>query len=125
MSDFGNLDWQHNTIDSVETIGPDGIGQVRVLNIKGISHPIKEKLIMIDHENYEFKIEVDHGWVLPFGDYTCHCKVNRIDTKTCTVEWTAEFEVLGMEQEEGAKLCFGITKQMFSGLAPYMKKKGF
>ena len=125
LSDFGNLKWQHQTIDSVKVIGDEGIGQVRVLNIKGISHPIKEKLIKLDNDNFSFEIEVDHGWVLPFGEYKCKCNVERIDTKTCTIIWTGEFEVLGMEQEEGAKLAAAIYKQMFRDLPSYMEKNGY
>eukprot|EP01083_Nonionella_stella_P140426 430609_1 len=111
LSDFENLDWQYNTIDSVETEGSHGIGQTRVVHIKGISHPIKEKLVSMDHDNFSFSIEVDHGWVLPFGHYTCKCNVDRIDNKTCTITWIGEFEVLGMEEEEGAKLASGIYKR--------------
>lgn len=125
LSKFGNLDWQYNTIDSVTTIGDEGIGQIRVINIKGISHPIKEKLLTMDDDNFSFSIEVDHGWVLPFGQYTCHCNVHKIDTKSCTIEWTGEFEVLGMPEEEGAKLAYGIYKQMFRDLPNYMSKTGY
>eukprot|EP01083_Nonionella_stella_P090579 253044_1 len=125
LSDFGNLDWQYNTIDSVDTEGPDGVGQTRSLHIKGISHPIKEKLLTMDHDNFSFSIQVDHGWVLPFGDYTCKCNIDRIDNKTCTITWIGEFEVLGMEEEEGAKLASGIYKQMFRDLPKYMTKKGY
>merc|ERR1712025_545099 len=109
LSDFGNLDWQYNTIDSVDVIGDEGqVGMIRAINIKGTSHPIKEKLLTMDHDNFNFSIEVDHGWVLPFDHYVCNCKIHRIDTKTCTIEWTGEFEVLGMEEVEGAKLASGI-----------------
>ena len=125
LSDFGNLKWQPNTIDSVDLIGPEGVGQVRSINIKGISHPIKEKLIKMDHDNYEFEIEVDHGWVLPFGDYKCKCCVERIDNKSCTIVWIGEFEVLGMEEEIGAKMAAGIYKQMFIDLPRYMQKNNY
>eukprot|EP01083_Nonionella_stella_P211581 764876_1 len=122
LSDFGDLDWQHQTVEKVDIEG-EGIGMIRVLHLKGISHPIKEKLVKMDNDNFTFEIEVDSNWVLPFGNYKCICQIERIDTKTCTIVWIGEFEVLGMEQEEGAKLASAIYKQMFRDLPGYMEKK--
>ena len=114
IGDFNALcDW-HPAVDKSEVDGK-GEGSVRKLTLVG-GGTIVERLERLDEDGYQYVYSITDS-PLPVSNYVATLRVrDEGDGKASLVEWSSEFEPVGVPENDAIKVIQGIYSAGFENL---------
>lgn len=113
VRDFGAIDEYVPPITTAELDG-EGVGAARALTLAD-GGTVVERLDALDEANQTLRYSIVES-PLPVEDYEGTLSVEAIDESTCTVTWTAEFDVVDAPQEEIASTFADLYTAGLAGL---------
>lgn len=106
-------DW-HPAVEKSELTKMDG-GTLRKLSLVG-GGTIEEKLEKIDDKERRYSYSIVSG-PLPVSNYSSTLKVREAASgKSCTVEWSSEFDAKGAPEGDAVAVISGIYEAGFENL---------
>ena len=115
VSDFGGIHKYMRGMEPAEVKG-EGIGQDRALAMP--VGTVVERLTWLDPAATAFSYTILSG-PLPFDRYVATVKLTARGDKT-DIEWQGNFEVIGIPEDEGAKMADGIYAGAIKGYKKFL-----